>query len=74
MQDILADFTITSADETVLGGNQLIRDSTRLQWNYEKDEPLPSINQPPAASAAAKISVTLNPMEIKTFIIKLTAK
>ena len=59
----------------MLGGNQWISDSTRLQWNFDKDEPLASFEQPSASLAAnAVITVNLNPMEIKTFVIKVIPK
>ena len=74
-QNILSDFIVISAEETVLGGNQWISDSTRLQWNYDKVEPLPSFEQQYASLAAnAMITVKLDPMEIKTFVIKVIPK
>ena len=56
--------------ETTLAGNQWIEDMHRLIWktrtNRNKDNNLPPLHDIPV--------VTLRPMEIKTFVIKVDNK
>lgn len=68
-------FTVSSMNETTLGGNQWIEDSNRLVWNKAGqkmvgDEEMDnrSDHEPAAASA-----VSLQPMQIRTYIVTLTA-
>ena len=75
-KDLLADYTITSAEETTLGANQWLSDSQRLSWNTDS-----SIAQKRGQRKAklvtrkgGTISVTLSPMDIKTFVITMVPK
>ena len=56
-------FVVTSANETMLGGNQWKEDSDRLIWSLQKDE-----KQSNNKAIRAPV-VELNPMKIRTFVI-----
>ena len=72
LQDLLADYKITSAVETTLGANQWASETSRLPWNTadKQQQPLKMSTK----NSSTKISVTLLPMEIRTFIIQMTPK
>jgi len=74
-QDLFKPFSIVSARETTLGGNQWLSESHRFEWESEsndidftfedEDLPLSSENDEDA------LSITLVPMQIRTFIIDI---
>ena len=72
MQDLLADHTIASVEETTLGGNQWIGDSSRFTWNKSSDAKdsvkLTKVNV--NKNKSMKFAVEILPMEVKTFIVK----
>lgn len=71
-QSLFNGFSITSAEETMLGGNQFKKDSKRLVWkesNKTQEKNLISPN-----SDVDIENVTLNPMQIRTFILYLERK
>nr|CAH0110923.1 unnamed protein product [Daphnia galeata] len=66
LKDLFLGFAIISAEETVLGGNQLKKESQRLVW-YSSDKQK-SIGR---SSHSEFPDVELQPMEIRTFILNL---
>lgn len=58
-------FVVTSAQETMLGGNQWKDDSDRLIWSSQENE------KQDKNKAIELPAVELNPMEIRTFVIIL---
>ncbi|XP_008550968.1 lysosomal alpha-mannosidase isoform X2 [Microplitis demolitor] len=71
LADLFANLEIVSVKETSLGGNQWIEDMNRLQWQTESNE---VDDQPYDFTRVVKledgaIEVTLNAMEIRTFIL-----
>jgi len=74
-QDLFKPFSIVSARETTLGGNQWLSESHRFEWESESNDidstwddeelPLPSENDEDA------LSITLVPMQIRTFVIDI---
>lgn len=71
LDDLLADYTITSAVETTLGGNQWASEVSRLPWTTADDHQQP-LKVSTKFQPVGKTSVTLLPMEIRTFIIQMT--
>lgn len=80
LQDLFADWTIVSAEETTLSGNLLKRDSNSMEWNINSSHRPNHIqagqgNSPSHSNhvqdrqSDQDLTVTLNPMEIKTFIL-----
>lgn len=70
-QDLLADYTITSALETTLGANQWASDAHRLAWTAADATDAPRANRAPLG-ANGKLAVTLQPMQIRSFIIQMS--
>lgn len=70
-QDLFATFTIKNLRETTLGGNQWLEDNERIFFRsvYQSDEMSHS-----KAEESSEYAVTLNPMEIRTFIIEVEPK
>ena len=64
-------FTITSAEETMLGGNQFKKDSKRLLWTNDPNETQQQHNLSTANTTVDIENVTLQPMQIRTFILKV---
>jgi hypothetical protein len=54
-----------------LGGNQNIEDSARLSWNVEGSTSVKKTRQVPSKSN--RLTVTLEPMQIRTFVIEVVA-
>ncbi|XP_067011637.2 lysosomal alpha-mannosidase [Anabrus simplex] len=75
LRKLFAAFTILSLRETTLGANQWLTDSTRLIWKADTNEVFESshIKQKSKRLNFAEdlLSVTLNPMQIRTFIIEV---
>lgn len=75
LKDLLADYTVTWAQETTLGANQWTDDASRFQWTTdEQRRSSTSFAVKDVVSSDGKMSVTLRPMEIRTFIVLLSAK
>ncbi|XP_078541425.1 lysosomal alpha-mannosidase [Lissotriton helveticus] len=68
LQNLFSAFTITSLQETSLGANQLKQSMERLAWMPQRAPEEPSQKPAPVLDPTA---VTLQPMEIKTFIATL---
>jgi len=70
-----ADFDIISVTETTLSGNRKLSDLHRKQWKTvtdDIDEPVPP--KIPTKLTNNRAIVTLNPMEIKTLLVRLNRK
>lgn len=63
LQDLFSTFTITRLQETTLAANQLRASASRLKWTTEIDP----ISRP-AVPRLDPSSITLQPMEIRTFV------
>ncbi|XP_029413237.1 lysosomal alpha-mannosidase isoform X2 [Nannospalax galili] len=69
LQDLFSGFTITHLQETTLAANQLLHRASRLKWK--------PTTGPISYSAPSKLdptSVTLQPMEIRTFLASVQWK
>lgn len=77
LKDLLADFDIVDAEEVTLGAN-LNRDKLqRLEWRVKQDNNIEASSEEEGDYVKldkATLDVSLNPMEIRTFIISLRAK
>lgn len=73
-QDLFAPFTVVAVRETTLGGNQWIEDLERLKWEMETNDILLNDNPtvPPVVVEDDNVNVLMNPMDIRTFIIKVS--
>ena len=68
-QSLFNGFSITSAEETILGGNQFKKDSKRLVWRDSSGTEQQNLS---TANTVVDIeNVTLQPMQIRTFILKV---
>ncbi|XP_033224967.1 lysosomal alpha-mannosidase-like [Belonocnema kinseyi] len=75
IQDLFSTFTVASVFETTLGGNQWLEKKDRLKWTPEANEILENDSVlPPESEKLDVVNVLLNPMEIRTFIVKLTPR
>jgi hypothetical protein len=64
-QDLFATFTITELEETTLGANIPLEDSVRLSW--------PGTGDTEDGKNLDGLKVTLAPMQIRTFLAKITS-
>ena len=73
-QDLLADYTIASALETTLGANQWASDAGRLEWTTADDEERDDASRRRSVNtgSSGKLAVELKPMQIRTFVIRVT--
>ncbi|XP_032991035.1 lysosomal alpha-mannosidase isoform X1 [Rhinolophus ferrumequinum] len=69
LRDLFSTFTITDLKETTLAANQLRASASRLQWTPSTG-PTPK----PSPSRLDPASVTLQPMEIRTFLASVQWK
>jgi len=82
LKNLLVGKTISSARETTLSANQWLDEATRLTWKVEANAHSPRSFHPkfthPLDSLAERsakegnLVVTLNPMEIRTFVVTLS--
>ncbi|EPQ17227.1 Lysosomal alpha-mannosidase [Myotis brandtii] len=63
LRDLFSAFTITDLKETTLAANQLRAKASRLQWTPNTGPTLK-----PSPSRLDPASITLQPMEIRTFL------
>ena len=72
IQDLFSTFTITSIEETTLGGNQWLKDLDRMKWEAETNDVLQTqgTSTPLVEIGEGVTNVLLKPMEIRTFIVK----
>lgn len=71
-QGLFAGWTIVDAKETTLSGNLLKKDENRFSWNVGSSQYINHVsnNQYEADEIGGNdVSITLNPMEIRTFIL-----
>ncbi|XP_012143157.2 lysosomal alpha-mannosidase II isoform X2 [Megachile rotundata] len=76
LQDLFTTFTITSIEETTLGGNQWLKDMDRLSFKAVNEDVLQkqtNLDVPVEINDGA-INVVLNPMQIRTFIVGVEPK
>lgn len=66
-------FDIINAQETSLGANQWAKDVKRMTWPSESNE-IKNFNDDLPKEQDDALSVTLKPMEIRTFIIDVAWK
>ena len=83
LQDLFASLNLSEVSELSLSANQLQNDVQRLKWQAGKslsgeaaDEPVqmlqhPAVSCSKGACAHQDLTVTVNPMEIKTFLLRL---
>ncbi|XP_012271344.1 lysosomal alpha-mannosidase isoform X1 [Orussus abietinus] len=70
--DILPWFTVTSVHETTLGANQWLEDEQRLKWESEANDAYRNdLNTNPQRVPEDGTTITLKPMEIRTFIVEI---
>ncbi|XP_051827566.1 lysosomal alpha-mannosidase [Antechinus flavipes] len=69
LQDLFSAFTITHLEETTLSADQLLSKATRLQWRTSPGGGPAPLQPAPALDPSA---VTLQPMEIRTFLASVT--
>lgn len=69
LRDLFSTFTVTDLKETTLAANQLRASASRLQWTSSTG-PTPK----PSPSQLDPASVTLQPMEIRTFLASVQWK
>lgn len=75
LDNLLDNFTITSAEETTLAANQWKKDASRFKWKtLSQDEVRPWRSSRISADQSGRISVELQPMEIRTFVVTLEPK
>ena len=83
LQDLLPQLKLSEVSELSLSANQLQADVQRLKWQAGKslstdmtDEPVQVLSHPAVSCSGAMcvnadLTVTLNPMDIKTFLLKV---
>ncbi|XP_014218055.1 lysosomal alpha-mannosidase isoform X2 [Copidosoma floridanum] len=69
LKNIFSGFTVQSVQETTLGANKWAKDKKRLDWQLEVDDVVD--NEVTENTLDASYVVTLKPMEIRTFVVKL---
>ncbi|XP_040842159.1 lysosomal alpha-mannosidase-like [Ochotona curzoniae] len=69
LQDLFSTVTITHLQETTLAANQLRESASRLKWTPDTD----AAPYPPAAPVNLT-AITLQPMEIRTFVASVMGK
>jgi lysosomal alpha-mannosidase len=69
LRDLFTPFEITTVQETTLGANQWLEQNNRLQFSTKKNEKRATLVQ-----ALDDYQITLNPMQIRTFVIEFKKK
>lgn len=72
LKDLFTTFDIISLEETTLGANQLLSENDRLKFS-STDQPETS-QKPVSDDDLDNLIVTMNPMQIRTFIVSIQAK
>lgn len=89
-QDVFRSFDVASIRETTLAANQWFEKAKRLMFTAEtnnqsatfeaeypdgeSDQGTPTVDSKSAAAPSDKFTITLNPMEIRTFIVEMKWK
>ena len=68
LQELFTLFTITELQETTLGANMLLEENVRLQWPGSAIDDKVS----PSKKDVDDLAITLAPMQIRTFLAKIT--
>ncbi|XP_076458768.1 lysosomal alpha-mannosidase-like [Babylonia areolata] len=80
LKKLFSTFDIVDATELTLGGDMALADMKRLRWNYPRDnghsaqkreEPVTFVSERSRRAESDPLTISLNPMEIKTFQISL---
>lgn len=72
---VLHNFEILDVRETTLAANQWLNEATRLKFHYDIDPKTASVPKKESTNYSDDpYLVTLNPMQIRTFILKLEWK
>ncbi|XP_001603702.3 lysosomal alpha-mannosidase isoform X1 [Nasonia vitripennis] len=75
LKEVFSGFTVQSVQETILGANQWMEDLQRLKWQPETnkvgDSEDSSSDDSSLLSGVDSTSITIRPMEIRTFVVKL---
>ncbi|XP_029158276.1 lysosomal alpha-mannosidase isoform X1 [Nylanderia fulva] len=75
LQDLFSTFSIESIQTTTLGANQLLNENNRMQWEPETNDILSREEDiQPVEIHDNMINILLQPMEIRTFILKVNRK
>jgi lysosomal alpha-mannosidase len=70
LRHLFKDFQIEKVSEMSLGANQLIGDVKRLVWRSDNSEVNPERDNTMVPITGDELSVTLKPMQIRTFVVK----
>jgi hypothetical protein len=74
-QDLFKPFSIVWARETTLGGNQWLSESYRFEWQSESNDVDSALEEDVDSPLSGKdenaLTITLVPMQIRTFIIDI---
>jgi len=70
LKHLFKDFQIEKVSEMSLGANQLIGDVKRLVWRSNNNEVNPERDNTIVPITGDEFSVTLKPMQIRTFVVK----
>ncbi|XP_011498322.1 PREDICTED: lysosomal alpha-mannosidase [Ceratosolen solmsi marchali] len=74
IKELFRGFVVHSVRETTLGGNQWIEDLQRLKWQLESNEVIKAevSSEKSESTINDKIIKHFKPMEIRTFVVKLS--
>ncbi|XP_065340981.1 lysosomal alpha-mannosidase [Cloeon dipterum] len=73
LKSLFSGFNVTAARETSLGANRWLSDVKRMEWEIDSNE-IGLDSNTLAGGLDDDFNVTLTPMQIRTFIIDVTAK
>ncbi|XP_076263635.1 lysosomal alpha-mannosidase-like [Rhynchophorus ferrugineus] len=73
LQDLFSGFDIVSLEESTLGGNQWLKDNTRLKFKTKETQE-PSKSRQEIEDNLEDFEIALSPSQIRTFIIKINRK
>ncbi|XP_022237398.1 lysosomal alpha-mannosidase-like [Limulus polyphemus] len=73
LKDMFTPFNVVNVTETTLGANQPLRKASRFAWNIEHNSTRTNVNtgHQRDAPTGPEFNITLNPMEIRTFLVTL---
>ncbi|XP_058798646.1 lysosomal alpha-mannosidase-like isoform X2 [Phymastichus coffea] len=74
INDLFPAFNVLSVLETSLGANRRAKDDGRLLWEAEQQDELPELDAEAPAVSRDTCTVSLKPMQIRTFLLKLSPR
>lgn len=74
LKSMFSAFDIVSAKETTLGANQWLDQVKRMTWPVESNEIKSGTDDRSVENGDDVLSVTLKPMEIRTYIVEVAWK